>query len=193
MNQNSIAIHWNPDENFWSLHPAFKSIKVFKELHDSDKTKKKDKSSQLMWAIAFYVDLHEDNPWRNLPDEEKMYLIAEDYLNDSKFSFEDSDIVPLLEEYEKRVLTIAQKELRRLEKKISQRGDFLEKTKYTMDSYDDKGRVIKGTADQLDKMLVATGKIYDQLSDIKAKLDKEEASGGLKGGATESAGEQGII
>jgi hypothetical protein len=193
MNQNSLVAHWNPDENFWAINPAFKSVKIFRELFEADKTKGKAHSSKLMWAIAYYVDLHESNVWKNVSDSEKKKLIAEDYLGNTHFDFEDIEVHPLVEEYENRVLTIAQKELRRYEKKLSQRGDFLEKTTYTMDEYDDNGKIIKGTATQLDKMMVDSGKIFDQLANIKAKLEKEDAEGALRGGAAESVGETGAL
>lgn len=193
MNQRTIIANWDTDENFWVLNPGFKSIKIFKELHDNDKSKKKAHSSLLMWAIALYTDMHEHNPWKNVIDSEKRLLISTDFLKNPKFDFEDREIVALIEEYETRVLTVAQKELRRFEKKLSQRGDFMETATYTMDWYDENGKVQKGTADQLDKMMVNSGRIFDQLSDIKAKLDKEDAEGNLRGGAAESAGETGML
>ena len=51
----------------------------------------------------------------------------------------------------------------------------------------------KGTADQLDKMMVNTVKIYQQLEQVKEMLDKESIEGHGKGGAIESASEQGLI
>jgi hypothetical protein len=191
INPNSITRHWNTNENYWITNPAMRTIKLFEDVYQKDKSSKKAQSSKLMWAIALCCDPHDSNPWKNTVEKEKRKLIAEDFLKDKKFNWEHKEIVELIEEYQNRVLTIAQKELVRYEKKLVERGDFISKTPYSMDSVDDKGRVIKGTADQLDKMVVNSGKVFEQLLNIKEKLIKESTEGTLRGGAAESAGETG--
>ena len=62
-----------------------------------------------------------------------------------------------------------------------------------MDSYDDRGKIEKGTADQLDKMMLNSSKIFAEIENIKEKLAKEELDGQLKGGASESAAESGLL
>ena len=185
---------WNADENYWVLNPMMKTIKVFKTLYEKDKSKDKSKSSNLMWAIALLVDPNDANPWKNVGISDKLKLIAEDYLGDPKFNWDHPEIVEFIDEYTDRCLTVAEKQLIRFEKKLVQRADFIDSTTYSMDTYDEQtGKVNKGTADQLDKMMVATGKIYDQLADIKAKIQKESAEGTLRGGAAESASENGEL
>jgi len=61
----TITRNFETDENFWETNPAFKSIKVFNEFQKKDKSKNKSRSSQIMWAIAFLVDPHKHNPWKN--------------------------------------------------------------------------------------------------------------------------------
>lgn len=189
----TITKIWNTDENYWILNPIMKTFKVFNDFYLSDKSKNKEQSSKIMWAIALYVDPSEYNPWRTTSDSDKKELIATDYLNNKNFNWEDPIYSQLIDTYIERCLTLAEKELVRFEKKLSQRGDFIDKTKYTLDEYDeDSGKVKKGTADQLDKMMVNTIKIYEQLDLIKAMFNKE-SEGHLKGGSKESASEQGIL
>lgn len=189
----SISKVWNTDENYWLMNPIMKTIKVFREFFEQDKSKNKDKSSKIMWAIALYKDPNDYNPWRNTSDIDKKILIAEDYLLDKKFNWEDHFIESLIDAYENFCLTIGEKELVRYELKLSDRGNFLHKTHYSLDEYDEEtGKVNKGTADQLDKMMVNTVKIYEQYDLIKGMLTKEQ-SGQTRGGSKESAAETGKI
>ena len=190
----SLSRNWNTDENYWSLHPQMKTIKAFRDLYERDKKKGKNESSTMMWAIALLVDPHELNPWRNTNPLDRTKLIAEDYIGDVDFPWEDDDIQLLIDTYTDFSLSPAEKALVQIEKKIADRGRFIHKTDYSMDSYnEDTGKVEKGTADQLDKMMVNTVKIYEQLEKVKEMMDKESVEGHGKGGAIESAGEQGLI
>lgn len=194
----SLSKNWNTDENYWVLHPQLKTVKLFKDLYSSDKSKKKIKSSKLMWAIALYIDPNDQNVWRNTNDKDKKELIATDYLEDSKFNWEDKLTQELIEEYKSRCLTIPEKELVRLLTKLEQRGKFLDSTNYSLDAYkeDSKGKItlVKGTADQLDKMMASTGKIYDHLLKIQQTIsDEASLKTRLRGDEVESATDAGMI
>lgn len=178
----SLSKVWNTSENYWVLHPAIKTIKLFKDLYDNDKSKEKIESSKLMWAIALMVDPNDANPWRTVNHLDKQKLIKTDYLEDKKFNWNDPLIKELTSEYETRCLTIGEKELVRLERKLTQRGDFLDKTDYNLEN-----------AAELDKMLLNSGKVFDQIAAIRAKMSQEEQGGTLRGGAKESASERGEI
>lgn len=194
MSQDSISRNWNVEENYWLMNPAMTSIKLFRDLKDADKSKDKKKSSKLMWAIALHCDPHEKNPWKNVSREDKRDLIAFEYLENEKFDWEDDSVVQLIDTYDKKCLSIAERELVELEDKVKDRAKFIKGTRFTLDSFDENsGRVVKGTADQLDKMLLNTSKIYDQFDSIREKIAKESAKGHLRGGATESASEAGLI
>jgi hypothetical protein len=184
---------WLPQESFWILHPMAQEFGPFKVLYTKDKSKNKKESSTIMWAIAMLVDPHEDNLIRNQSLKEKKALIAEDYLNDKKFNWDHPEIKGLREFYFDNCLTIAEKELVRYEEKLVQRGDFISDQSYTMDFYDDRGKIVKGTADQLDKMMLNSSKIFAEIENIKDKLTREDVEGQLKGGATESASEAGML
>lgn len=190
----SMVKIWAPSENYWEIHPMTKDMRAFKFLYNRDKSKNKKESSKLMWAIAMCVDPHQDNAYKNMPIKTKRNLIADDHLGDPKFDWEHPEIVGLCDTYIKHCLTLAEKELIRYEAKLVQRGEFIDKVDYTMDSYDEHTKkVIKGTADQLDKMMLNSSKIFAEIDNIKEKLAKEEMDGQLKGGATESAAESGLL
>jgi len=189
----SMVKVWTPRENFWEIHPMLKDMRPFKFFYDKDKSKGKKESSKIMWAIAMSIDPHTDNAYKNMAPETKKNLISEDYLNDKKFNWDHPEIVKLSEAYTDHCLTIAEKELIGYEEKLAQRGAFIKKVDYTMDSYDDRGKIEKGTADQLDKMMLNSSKIFAEIENIREKLAKEEMDGQLKGGATESAAESGML
>ena len=194
MSQSSISRNWNVTENYWLLNAGMLSIKLFRNLHAADKSKGKSRSSKLMWAIALYCDPHEDNPWKNTSRIDKEELIRVEYLENPDFDWAEESTILLVEEYDKRCLSIGERELVELENKVTDRARFIKGTKYSLDFFDEEtGRAKKGTADQLDKMLLNTSKIYDQFEVIRSKISKETSKGHLRGGATESASETGEI
>lgn len=189
----SLVKTWLIRENYWTLHPMVQEFSAFKKLYNKDKSKGKSESSKLMWGIAMFVDPHEDNKLRTQAYDRRMEIINEDWF-DPKFNWEHPEIVELVQTYKDFCLTISEKELVRYEKKLAQRGEFIDKTGYSLDTYDESsGKVVKGTAAQLDKMMVDSGKIFEELEKIKEKIQKEDLDGQLKGGAVESAADRGEL
>ncbi len=194
---DSILRNFETNENFWVTNPAFLTVKLFKEFHSKDKSKDKSKSSRIMWAIAFYLDPHEHNVWRNLSNEDRKMLIADDYLKQKKFNWEDYQ--DIISEYYKRVLTRPEKDYYELVEKMTERKDFIKNTPYTLESYEEdpetgKFRTVKGTAKDLDSMVTNTIKLYEQLDAVKAKVERaKQLKGETKGGMEESATERGLL
>jgi len=62
----AISKNWNTDENYWQMNPIIKTISQFNKLYTSDKSKNKQKSSKIMWAIALFLDPNDSNVWRNV-------------------------------------------------------------------------------------------------------------------------------
>lgn len=191
----SITRTFNTDENFWETNASFLTVSKFEHFYNLDKSKGKKKSSQIMWAIAFLIDPHQDNIWKNLNEHDKKMLIVEDYLKDKKFKW--SEYQDIIDEYYNRALTLAEKDFYELQEKMTERKEFIKNTPYSLDAIeeiDGRMRTVKGTAAQLDKMVVDTAKLYEQLELVKQKLEKEAAQDGeTKGGMQESATEQGIL
>lgn len=177
----SIVRNFNTDENFWETNPSFKLIKEFKEFHDTDKSKGKGKSSQLMWAIAFLVDPHEHNIWKNLIEEDKKMLIQDDFLKKKDFDWEEYQ--PLIDTYYNLVLTTPEKDYLELISKMTERKQFIKDTPYTLDN-----------AKILDDMVLKTAKLYEELEVVKQKLaQSKDIDGETKGGMQESATEKGLL
>jgi hypothetical protein len=193
----SITKNWNTDLNYWDLHPINKTIKEFRDFYLADKSKDKKDSSKIMWAIAMLNDIHEDNPWRNVRLEEKLIIIKDDFINDNKFSWEDPKIVLLNDTYFKFCLSLMEQELYTYEEKLQQRSKFIKDTDYSLDYYEEdaKGKLSlkRGTADQLDKMVLNSSKLFEQILGIKDTIARQNSESKLRGGASESASEKGLL
>lgn len=164
----------DPDLYFWDVYPEFKLAMEFKKLFTRDRTKEKNRSSKVMWFIVLTRD--PSSKFYNLPQDEKNAVVGEDYMGDPKFYEKNKETLdPLIEDYIKLALSPAKRHLINWDKKIQERTEFINNTKYSLDNFED-----------LDKMASNTAKIYDTLKKIKEDLSKEEGEGNLKGGGTAS-------
>lgn len=190
----TLSKNWNINENYWELNPMMLSIKVFNDFYKKDKSKNKEQSSTIMWGIALLIDPNEHNPWRNIIRKDKEKSIIEDNINIKGFNWESVEY--LIDEYELRCLSIPERELVRIERKLVDRSDFIEQTPYSLDYHDINeegvGKLIKGTAKQLDDLILNTEKMYIQIESIKDRIKSGE-SAKEKGGIKLSASERGEI
>lgn len=162
------------EQNFWEIYPDFKIALSFKDLYKQDKTRGKERSSKLMWFIAYTRDMN--SKFYNLPQAEKDAIIGADYLNNPNF-YQDNkkDLDVLIEDYLKLMYTPSRRHLLDWDRKLLERSNLLAQISYTLENYE-----------ELDKMAGNTPKVYKAIADIRAELDKEEGEGNLKGGAMAS-------
>jgi len=174
-----ILASFNGETNFWEELPQMKFIGEFKKFYKKDRTKEKNKSSKIMWAIAMLLEI-EDNKLALYPEEDRMLVIQEDWLEDTKFKWKDYKNV--IDEYKKSVMTPAKRALYEQRKKTDERTRFLASVKYTLDN-----------AKELDNLLANTEKFLSILKKLEESVAVEEATGSKKGGRAESLSEQGVI
>lgn len=182
----NITENFNLNNNFWDYNPQFKIVSPFKELFNSDKSRGKKTSSNIMWAISLCY--HPESDLYNLPDKD---IRVFDMVKDKSFKLEDYD--EYVELFKDMCLSQAQKSLEAWDSRMKQRDRFLKDQEYTFDQYNDLGRVDKGTADQLDKMAANTGKLYQEFFKIKKDLNEEEQTAKGKGGKNLSLSDSGDI
>lgn len=188
----NIIDSYTPGCNFWELHTHLTAINPFKEIYAKDKSKRKQESSILMWFVAFCYDM--ESKFEVLETEEKHSIVGEDFCNNKEFyqdNKEDIDMAKAM--YCKLQDTVAKRSLRRWKDKLEERDLFIAGTKFTLDSYNDQGRLVKGTADQLDKMLTGTAKLWADYERILKSMSEEENVSEGRGGATPSASDEGDI
>lgn len=178
--KRGILQNFETNRNFWEANPQFKTIDVFAKFRERDRSARKFKSSKIMWGVAFLLDPSDDNIYRNLPYDKRKEVIGANWLKGEEFKW--SNHRDILKCFSELVLTHAQRALIDWNDKIIERGEFLKKTKYSLDN-----------AEKLDKMMGNTEKIFKQYKQIEEELQKEIDSSKTKGGAEESASEKGEI
>ena len=163
-------INFNTNNNFWRIFTQFETIKEFSIL------KGFKNSSQIMWAIAMFCEPDSSkNIWANIPSEERKEKLKNDFLKSKTFDWESPLISKATATYKQLILTQAKRSLIAWRENMEDRDNFLKKQKYSLDSYNEDGNLIKGNAEQLDKMHSRTAKFYDELSQIEERLEEEEA------------------
>jgi len=161
--------------NFWTIHPQLKLLGEFKNLYDADKSKGKEKSSALMWAIFLIYD--PDSEFFNFELQDKVDMVSKDFLT---FKFKESDYKEIISFYTANLMTAAKRQLYVWNRKLDEKTNYLETLTYETDS------------EIIEKLLASNKKLYDDYEAISKRMEQEQ-SGVVKGGAEESLSEQGTI
>jgi len=176
----SLLTNFDTNANFWVLNPMMKVPKVFADFYKKDKSKDHINSSKIMWAVAMLVDSSEHNKIAHLSEEDRKYLIKVDFLNDEKFNFDEySD---LIQQYIKLHMSKLEQELMMQELKLEERAKFINETEYNLDN-----------GEKLDKFLLNTSKLYEQIKTLKDQIRAEKDGGTTRGGMVKSATEAGLV
>lgn len=181
----SILDTFDPEVNFWEVHPQLKIPKPFADLYKADKTKGKSKSSNLMWAIAYVY--HPKSKFYNLPLEQKQRIVAKDFLKDKNFDW--SSIDDEIKLFKELCMTPAERSLDNFYRKLLERDQFINTHPYDFEMITSS----KTRAEVLDAMLSKTNSLYQTYSQILDQLYKEDADSKTEGGAVESASDAGEI
>jgi len=170
--------------NFWEEFPSLRVIDVFDTFYRSDNTKKKEHSSNVMWAIAFC--LRRESPMYNLPD--KWELSARDIILSKTFDWDAHEY--LVSMFKQTSMTQAERSLLAWEELMYKRDKYLKGQEYYFDQYmvDEGGDnvksrtgqfiTVKGTADQLDRAFGTTPKMFSDFIKIKKELEDDEIKRG---------------
>jgi hypothetical protein len=169
-------------KNFWKLYPSWKTPKELKALYSNDKSKGKDKSSLVMWGIAHMFDKTQCNPYKDLDSQERVSVISDDLMDNSKFDWSKYDNA--IECVSKMMMNEDQRNLNTLIEYEDARRRIIEKNMKSLDF--DK---IKQCDDAI-KRNVDLAKEKDRL---KASVALSESDGKVKGDRIESASEKGLI
>lgn len=166
--------------NFWKINPQLTIPAPLAKLHNEDKSKEKQDSSLIMWAICFLLDPSEENKFSVFPEDDRAKLLKEDFLKKPDFKFDD--YTDIIEWYKNAMLSPAERSLVSWRKKLEERERFIADTTYTLD-----------TADALDKIMANTDKLFNQLERIEKQYTKEQLEAKDKGGAVASATDRGLM
>ncbi len=161
--------------NFWEVHPQLTLIGEFKYFYDKDKSKTKQKSSSIMWAIFLIYDPNSEFFTFSL--EDKIAFVSKDFLG---FDFKESDYKAIIDFYISTTLTPARRQLYVWNRKLDEKTAYLETLTYEDD------------ADIIEKLLISNKKLYDDYEAILKRIE-QESQGKAQGGAEESLSEKGEI
>lgn len=174
------------EQDFWETYPALKYKNPFSKIANL-----KTNSSKTMWAICLFIDIN--SPWRTMDEEARKEEIIQSYIPEDKKVFENPLVLSVIEEYPNAIMSEAERAFYRWGNKLRQRFDFIDKIEYTLDEYDEEGKLIKGTASQLDKMLADTHKLFQEYEKIEKTMIAENQKGRIKGGREETLSEKKIL
>lgn len=193
---DSPLAKFDTEANFWTCNPQFKIKVPFKDIYDGDKSSNKEKSSRLMWGFALLLDpVYSIYKVFRRPEREK--IVVREWLNTDDFKeFSWGQYHEALETFENLTTSPARRALADWNNKIQDRSEFLRTTSYTLDTeeFTEKGKKIsvKGSASQLDKMMIDTPKIYAEYQRVLREMDQETAERAMGDGEM-SATEKGMI
>lgn len=173
--------------SFWEVFPYMKNVSVFRKLYKEDRSKDKNKSSKVMWYLSLSKDI--DSEFYSMDDEDRhgqlvdiLELDVNEYLGGS------DELDMLMNAFEDFIDTVIIADIRALEKKLIERKRFIQRTQYTLDEIiypvgdeNFKPYLKKGTASQLDKMLVDTKNIHEEIRKLRAAAMEEQAEHGKAG------------
>ena len=172
---HNITESFDLDNIFWDFNPQFKIVSPFKELFNSDKSRGKKTSSNIMWAISLcYCP---DSDLYNLPDKEVRVF---DMVKDKSFKLEDYK--EHIELFKDMSLTQAQKSLAAWDDRLRDRDRFLAEQEYHFGYdetyYDTNGEAniksFRSNVKELDEMFARTAKLYQEYFKIKKELEEDD-------------------
>lgn len=153
-------------QNFWDDNPDIALLSFFKK---NRRLLDPDKGNKLMWK--YWYKYSPESPWKDMTTEEREIECNKIYSKDE----------PEWEEYYKNhVIPYNQKRLLKFRKMIEDRENEMMSIAYDIT-----------TAEQLDKMFIATDKIYKTLANIEKELLIEQSTQ-LRGNTVESFLEQNL-
>lgn len=173
----SLASQYHPNNNFWDLFQSFKDVDPFAKLYSRDKSPGKRISSMKMWAMVLIYDPESD--FYSLPQKEEKVKTALE--RNHRLKLDLNELEELSSDFYTMTLNQADKSLMEWEKRMKERDAFLKSQSWSFDYYNDEGKLVKGTADQLDKMHGTTPKhyldyekIYRMVQELKIKEENSK-------------------
>jgi hypothetical protein len=153
------------DNNFWELNSDLIILDEFSKLYYKDKSKDKQDSSKILWAI-FYA-YNPESKFFNYPN--KQDVISQSFIKDSKFKWEDYK--DLIEAYKNVVLTDAERALINWNEIMTMRDQSIKDLYKKAIEESDTDELVK-----IDKMLANTPKMFEDYKKIKKDYEEEKVT-----------------
>lgn len=160
--------------NFFDIYPELAFKAPFRDL--KAKFSKKE-ASELCWYVMLYCDL--DSSFRMFPPDKRREELETHFTKRKVHQIKE--VQQAIQDYDENMLSLAKRNFKKWEDKLTERQEFIDNTTYSED-----------TVDMLDRMLASTSKLWDMYFKVKSELDQED-SDQVFGGASLSAAEKGLI
>lgn len=171
--------------NFWEENSSF-ITGVFRELHKSDTSKNKERSSKIMWCVVLIYD--DNSIYYTMPEigeESKLEFVFDEFFDDKDFYKNNEELCDKLFKFYKEVsLTSASRHLAAIERLMDERTMFLNNQTYQGVTID--------RALELDKLMISTDKLTKTYEEASIRLSKEKQTS-TKGNLIKSATDKGIL
>lgn len=180
----SVLSHFDNEnrKNFWKMFPSWKTPKIFNAFYKKDKSKAKEVSSDIMWAIAHMFDRSEWNPYKNLNYEDKIDVINDDVLESLQFDWKP---------YEQIIDSVREVMLSDEEKEYESFKIFMENRRRLIEIEEADMSLAK--LKEIDEARKRNKINIDELSRLKDAVEQKMSKGKTKGDIIESALETGAI
>lgn len=150
-------------QNFWKEHPELIISDILNEFYTKDKSKDKETSSRIMWAI--HLSEHPESKYYNHPD--KRIILAKSFLKDEKFKWEQYKEIIIF--YKECSLTDAERALSGWNETMRLRDESIKEMYRDAIKEKNTDELVK-----LDKMLASTAKMFDDYKKIKQDYEEEK-------------------
>jgi len=201
MIRDTLINEWSTTKNIWLLHPELKAHEVFETYYRLDKSKGHNKSSKLMWFVAYCYDpksifagMPEFGPKGVLESTSRALWVRGKTTDPANFHAVNSNSIT---ELKKVWVSLTHKPgdimLREWRETMESRAEVIKKTEYRFDEYDVEGKLIKGNVKEFDEMISRTPKMFDLLEAVEAKRQEEASDGKSFGGSKDSLSDGGTI
>lgn len=169
------------ETNFWATHPELKLADTLAEFHKKDTSKGKEESSKIMWAIQMCEQ--PDSKFYNRPN--KYEEMSKTFLKTFKINWKK--LANVVDSYKDSALSDAERALTSWNETIKMR-DHAIKELYQELLQGGVAMLDTKALRDVDAMLAATPKMFDDYNKIKATFEEEKTQ--KKGGRTLSLSDE---
>lgn len=187
----------NPFEN----NPHLKFIEPYKSIYNRDKSKDKKTASNEMYGVFVMCSVDETvNKWSKLSEDKRKEIVSENF----KIKWDDKLIKEAISDYPAKCMTLAERTLKGIRDKLTERDKFLKDSPYTTDIYarDKDGNYIskgntflvdKLSPEKIDAMLKTTASLYNELASAEKLFNVEKDNLRIRGGRQRTDFEDGTL
>jgi superfamily I DNA/RNA helicase len=168
------------ENNYWDLNPELLLLEEFDKFRFKDKSKDKQDSSKIMWAI-FYA-FHPESKFFNYPN--KLEVLQKDFIKDPKFKWDS--VKNIIDAFKNLVLSDVERALINWNEIMIMRDNSLKELYKQAIEEGDTDELVK-----LDKMLSNTPKMFEDYKKIKRDYEEEKVT--KKGKSISSISDSGEI